>query len=227
MCYLIRRAIIVATLMCTASALAFFLTPTSVTQHAQFDLETIMPRQFGEWKMDEQTTRDIINPQTQAFIDQLYSQTLARTYINKDGRHIMLSIAYGADQSHDKQIHKPEVCYPAQGFQVIRTQKVMIQAGGKELPAMRVETQLDGQYKRHEPVTYWIRLGDDLVRGLVEQTIVRIRYGFGGHIPDGVLFRISEINQDTEDSYELQDRFINELLPALTPDARKIMLGSY
>jgi EpsI family protein len=219
------RAVFITTLMFFASVSAFMLAPTTVGQAMQFSLEDIMPKQFGDWKVDERETgRSIVNPQTQAFLDTLYSQTLTRTYVDSKGNRIMMSLAYGSDQSHDKQIHKPEVCYPAQGFRVVSTQKVLIQTESATLPAMRVIAELG---RRHEPITYWIRLGDELVRGLTEQTIVRIRYGLGGHIPDGILFRISEINQDTEASYALQDRFIGELLPALTPDARKILLGSY
>ena len=224
---MIYRTTLLAALMFCASILAAILTPTvenQAGQVAQFDIEDIIPHQFGDWREEVRGTLGVVNPQTQTVLNQLYSKLLSRTYVNSEGRRIMLSLAYGADQSHGKQIHKPEVCYPAQGFQIVSKKKDTLLVGAVSLPIMRVVTRLD---RRNEPVTYWIRLGDVLVRGLVEQTITRIRYGlFARHIPDGILFRISEINPDTEDSYALQDKFISELLPALSPEARKILLGT-
>jgi len=221
---IIYRAALLGVLMLCASMLAYRLSPTVESQVAQFDIEAIIPRQFGDWRSEEQSVLGVVNPQAQTLLEKLYSKLLSRTYVNKEGRRIMLSIAYGEDQSHGKQIHKPEVCYPAQGFQIANKRKDTLQVGSASLPIMRVATRLGG---RHEPVTYWIRLGDVLVRGLIEPTIVRIRYGLvGGHIPDGLLFRVSEINQNADDSYALQDKFIKELLPALTPEARKILIGT-
>jgi EpsI family protein len=220
---MITRSVLLAVLMLCSSIMAIVLTPTVESQSAQFDIEAIIPRQFGDWREEKLSISGVVNPQAQAFLNELYSKTLSRTYINNEGRRIMLSLAYGADQSHGKQIHKPEVCYPAQGFQIESKQKDTVQAGSISLPVMRIVARLN---KRHEPVTYWIRLGDVLVRGLLEQTVARIRYGLRGHIPDGILFRISEINPNAQDSYALQDKFVSELLPALTPEARKILLGS-
>lgn len=217
------RVIIVFVLMFSASLLSVVLTPTKKVLPAQFDIEAIVPHQFGDWRMEEVNLLTVINPQGQALINSLYTKILSRIYVNSKGRRIMLSIAYGPDQSHGKQIHKPEVCYPAQGFQIEGKRKDTIQTVNATLPVMRVIARLD---QRYEPVTYWIRLGDVLVRGLEEQTLTRIWYGFRGYIPDGLLFRISEINQNIKDSYVLQDAFISELLPALTPEAQKILLGS-
>lgn len=221
---LLRNAIIACGLMIGASATSIALTPTIrvVDGIDHVDLELLLPKQFGGWRHDEQAHQAVINPQTQEFLNQLYSQTLSRTYVNNEGRRIMLSLAYGADQSHDNQIHKPEVCYPAQGFQIISKHKDEIDTSSGSLPVMRVITEMG---RRHEPVTYWIRVGDTVVRGAVEQNLARIRYGLDGRIPDGILFRVSEINADASNSFKTQDQFVEALLPALTPAARKMLVG--
>ena len=59
----------------------------------------------------------------EAIINKIYNQTLTRTYINPRGDRIMLSIAYGRDQSDALQMHKPELCYPAQGFRLLNNQR--------------------------------------------------------------------------------------------------------
>ncbi len=50
----------------------------------------------------------------------LYNQSLARLYVNAAGEGVMLVIAYGNTQSDSLQLHRPEVCYPAFGFDADR-----------------------------------------------------------------------------------------------------------
>ncbi|MBT0962765.1 exosortase-associated protein EpsI, B-type [Denitromonas iodatirespirans] len=220
----LKNAILAALLMLAMVALSAAITPRTrqVDQMGQMDLAEIIPARFGEWRVDPSRVASVVNPQQDQLINRIYSQTLARTYVGPEGRRIMLSLAYGEDQSRDNQIHKPEVCYPAQGFLVVERRKDEIVFEARPLPVMRVLTQLGS---RVEPVTYWIRLGDELVRGAVEQNLARIGYGIQGTIPDGILFRVSEINADNESSYRLQDDFVNALLLALEPRYRAVLIG--
>jgi len=205
--------------------LSVALTPTQriAVEAAQLDLEALVPRQFDDWRMDERVSHAVINPQLQASVSNIYSQTLARTYINSDGRRIMLSLAYSGNQSGSNRIHRPEICYPSQGFQIINKWKDAISVDSMTLPVMRITTQLGNRY---EPITYWIRVGDTLVRGQIEQTFTRITQGLGGNVPDGILFRVSEINSNFQDSLDLQDQFIRALLLTMTPADRKSLIGS-
>lgn len=220
---MIRKALILLVLMLGASFLSVALIPTVKTSTTQIDLAALVPLRFGDWREEENLFSPIVNPQTQEMISQIYSQTLSRVYINNDGRRIMLSLAYGADQSHDNQIHRPEVCYPAQGFRLVEKKNVYIKIGETSVPAMRIVAKMGA---RIEPVTYWIRLGDVLIRGNLEQGITRARLGLQGYIPDGILFRISEINTDVENSFILQDRFISDMITNLSPDARRVLIGN-
>ena len=81
-------------------------------------LEPTVPQSFGDWTELPDQPAQVVNPQTKELLDTLYSQILTRTYVNKDGYRIMLSMAYGDDQRGGLQAHRPEVCYPAQGFKV-------------------------------------------------------------------------------------------------------------
>jgi len=220
-----RRAIILAVLMLCASVLSIALTPAQriIAEAERPDLETLIPRQFDDWYMDERSSHTVINPQTQTSLNAIYSQVLSRTYINHDGRRIMLSLAYGEDQSGESRIHRPEVCYPSQGFQIARKWKDSVSADSIAIPVMRITTRLGNRY---EPVTYWIRVGNSIARGGIEQTFIRAGQGLAGNIPDGILFRVSEINQDAEDSFAIQDQFIRSLLSSIPPSDQKILIGS-
>lgn len=221
-----RRAFIALVLMAGASATAWQLTPTTrlATLHGEINLEQAIPRQFGEWRLDEAASSGVVNPQQEALLKQLYSQTLSRTYVNARGQRVMLSIAYGNDQRDGMQMHYPEVCYPAQGFQLRSNRPVELQLAGTAIPGRRLETVYGNQ--RYEPVTYWTVIGETAVRGGVSKKLVEMRYGVRDLIPDGLLFRVSSIDRDSREAFELQDRFSAQLLQAVAPQARSRLAGT-
>ncbi|OZA14170.1 MAG: EpsI family protein, partial [Hydrogenophilales bacterium 17-62-8] len=102
-------------LMFSAAGMGLAFKPTEriADTGPKLDLEILIPQQFGDWKMDETILPLIANPEQEALIKKLYSQTLSRTYVNSSGDRIMLSIAYGGAQTDSMSVHKPEVCYPA------------------------------------------------------------------------------------------------------------------
>lgn len=212
-------------LMFMAAALAIVLKPTrfEVDPTLQKGYEKILPEKFGDWISEENKGSLVVNPQQEEQLKGLYSEVVAKTYVQaSSGRKIMLSIAYSADQRHENQIHKPEVCYPAQGFELLGIKKDSIQTRFGNIPVMRVQTR---QGRRVEPVTYWIRVGDKLVRGAIEQNLARVLFGLRGRIPDGLLFRVSSIEDDTVVAYKLQDQFVDDLIGVLDPMDRSQFIG--
>jgi len=212
-------------LMFMAAALAIVLKPTrfEVDPTLQKGYEKILPEKFGDWISEENKGSLVVNPQQAEQLKGLYSEVVAKTYVQaSSGRKIMLSIAYSADQRHENQIHKPEVCYPAQGFELLGIKKDSVQTRFGSIPVMRVQTR---QGRRVEPVTYWIRVGDKLARGAIEQNLARVLFGLRGRIPDGLLFRVSSIEDDTVVAYKLQDQFVDELIDALDPSHRAQFVG--
>jgi EpsI family protein len=135
----------------------------------------------------------------------------------------MVSVAYGGDQSDSMQVHKPEICYPAQGFQVLNKSRASIALPFGPLPVTRVDTQL-GQ--RREPITYWTTVGDRVVHSGIHKKLVEMSFGFTGKIPDGLLFRVSSIDSEIARAFDLQAIFINQLLGAVTPEQRRRLAGS-
>jgi EpsI family protein len=111
-----------AALMCGAAIAGVAARPSAkaADRGNAIVLETAVPRGFGEWTELLDQKAQVVNPQTEELLRQLYSQVLSRTYVNKDGYRIMLSMAYGDDQRGGLQAHRPEVCYPAQGFKLGR-----------------------------------------------------------------------------------------------------------
>lgn len=219
------RNFVLMALMVAAAVLAPQLRATAslADQRPPIDLENMVPRQFGEWREQTGLAVQLVDPEVQANVNRLYSQTLSRTYVNPLGYRIMLSIAYGKDQSDALQVHKPEVCYPAQGFQLKDKERVILNIPERALPATRLRTQM-GQ--RFEPVTYWIVLGDYITRGGVDKKMTEMRYRLLQQtVPDGMLVRISSIDQDNLRAFTVQEQFASSMVEAISKNLQPRFAG--
>jgi EpsI family protein len=186
------------------------------------DLERLIPAKFGEWVQSGDGANTVVNPQQEAALNELYAVTLSRTYRHQPtGRVLMLALAYGKDQSLATQVHTPEACYPSQGFRIEQSRNVDLNTPFGSLKAVQMNTSMG---LRIEPLTYFVRAGDQVARGSLERNLVRLRFAARGYLADGMLFRVSEITT-RPDAHPLQERFINDLLNALPPAGRRQLLG--
>jgi EpsI family protein len=220
----LKVAITMAVLMCTASVAAVVARPKvrTVATAPNIQLDAAIPRSFPGWREEPSRTVQVVNPQLQAVLDKLYSQTLTRTYVDDRGYRVMLSLAYGDDQRGGLQAHKPEVCYPAQGFNLRSNDAAELATSFGRVPVRRLDTQMGS---RLEPVTYWFAFGDQVVSGRFEQRLTELRLGFEGKVPHGLLFRVSSIDGDAKAAYREQERFVNDLLSAMEPRDRMQVIG--
>lgn len=211
-------------LMIATSALALAMRPTQKLADLgpKVELEALVPHTFADWREEKTATAQIVDPGTQEMLNMIYSQMVSRTYVNHDGYRIMLSLAYGGDQSRDMQVHRPEVCYSAQGFRVGDQTKTDLGVQSRALPVMQLVATAGA---RIEPITYWIRVGDKLARGNVELGLSRISYGVRGQIADGLLVRVSSIDRDTPHAYLQQEKFIKDLIAAIPENDRQDLIG--
>ncbi len=186
-------------------------------------LDKQIPEAFGDWRVDPNVRPVVPDPGLQAMLDSLYSQTLARTYINRKGERVMLSIAYGSDQSNEATaVHRPEFCYSAQGFRVRQTATETLTIGQTRVPVARILAQL-GQ--RNEPITYWVTLDEAATLPGLGRKIQQIRYGLKGEIPDGMLVRVSSISADESAAFQLQQVFLEQMYAAVPSEVRGRYFG--
>lgn len=185
-------------------------------------LDKLVPFEFDDWRDVPQTIAAVVNPQQAEAIDKIYSQTLSRTYVNSKGDYIMLSIAYGEDQSDTNQVHLPDVCYPAQGFQIKISEKGLLETSYGNIKVKRMLTYMGN---RIEPLTYWTTVGGLVVSGGTETKLAQLRYGFRSITPDGLIFRVSSITSDAEYAYKVQEEFVSKLLKSMTAEQRSRVAG--
>jgi EpsI family protein len=193
-------------------------------QRGRMSLEEMIPERFGDWRLLRAGGVVLPDPSVLANLERIYTQTLSRAYVNSRGTVMMLSIAYGDDQRATMAVHYPEVCYPAQGFQVKSNRVGTLATPHGLLPVRRLETELNRQ--RHEPVTYWVTIGDRISLGGFERRMIELEYGLERIIPDGLLFRVSSINRDSAEAFRDQEAFTRDLMAALPAASRAWLAGN-
>lgn len=218
------RNLVLLGLMVCSSAMAMVLRPTQriADMGPAVNLETLVPRQFGDWVVDDKVVYQQVSPDVSAALAKIYTQVLTRTYVNKSGYRIMLSVPYGANQSDGLAAHDPEGCYPAQGFQIMSKGKDVLNLPQGQLPIRRMEA-LSGA--RHEMVSYWFTVGEHAVNSDWDRKKQQMHYAVRRQVPDGLLVRVSSIDGNADDAYAVQQEFIQSMLRVLPPDALARVAG--
>jgi len=221
-------SLILLFMMLAAAGLAIPLRPTRnlAAEQARFDLDSVLPVSFPNWRSDPNKYIQVVNPIEKANVERIYSQTLSRTYVGPSGYRVMLSLAYGRDQRSGiaMSVHFPEVCYPAQGFDVTSNRIGKVSTVHGAIPVRLLETKLGNT--RYEPVTYWTTIGQYVTLGGVDRRLIELRYGLNGEIPDGLLFRVSSLDTDSVRAFALQEKFIADLVQSLSSEQRIRLAGS-
>lgn len=218
--------------MCCAAMLAWLLRPKYYADPLPKPLNDLVPRNFGDWRSVESGPA-VIDPAREALGGELnaenpYDDVLMRSYTNSDGEVVQLAMAYGHNQRQEVKLHRPELCYTAQGFHVrsvSRAQFFGIASSEQAISGVRMLTEAPG---RVEAVSYWMRVG-----GLYTDSAWAIRYhilkeGLAGHVDDGLLVRASQVvtgsSTGLNASYALQSGFLAALVAALPPDSRRALV---
>lgn len=195
---------------------------SAVPRNLPVELSAAIPERFAGWTVDDSAS-GVVSPEVREAMDGLYADEISRTYVDTQGRRVMLVIAYSSDQgSEQSQVHRPEVCYTAQGFSIRRIEdhELMSESG-----ALEVRRLVGERGRRYEPITYWTTMGDRALLPGAERLVARIQMAMQRKIPDGFLVRVSTVGLPMPESFELQDQFIGELIRAAPRVLRERLLG--
>ena len=184
-----------------------------------------MPEVFGDWKAVPQPFAQVsVSQGVETAFEQPYDQTVMRTYVNRHGDTVMLALAWGERQRQDIKVHRPEVCYPAQGYSVLNLGPGSpIAVAGRAEPVPTVSMLAgpsDGRGSGLEAVRYWIRIGDSYSGDGLKARWYLLREGLHGRVPDGILVRASQRIRSTEDeagAQRVMERFLVDLTAAVPP----------
>lgn len=213
-----------------AASLAASATAVAMVPRAGVDgmtearpIATLFPETFGPWRIDPTVIPVEPGADVRKAIAETYDQVLSRTYVNGQGYRVMLSVAYGGRRNQGMDLHRPEICYPAQGLALRRdTREADFLHEGQPL---RVKRLVAGSGQRNEPITYWLVIGRSVASFGYGHRLALLKYGLTGRVPDGMLVRVSSVDDDEPRAFAQQDAFLHDMLASLAPDFRHRILG--
>jgi EpsI family protein len=220
-----RRELLIAGTVIAAEVATFVRMPTLpvvAMPKGSGTLDENVPTNFGTW-YDSGSGGLVLPPEQQARSDRVYSDVLARSYLNPAGAALMFLIAYDPSQSGMLQVHRPEACYPAAGFTLTKPQRIDVPvAPGHTVPALFI-TATNGP--RIEQVLYWTRIGREFPRSYDEQRSSVMAQNLRGLLPDGALIRLSVIDANASASLATMIQFSQQLFASGNDRCRKMLVG--
>lgn len=216
-----RQALLALLGMSAASVLGAFAMPGRPNKDLSgVDLDALVPTRFGSWKIDGLPAA-FVRPGTD-LPEWGYQKLVERTYIDRDGRRVMLSMAYGADQSAGLELHLPEICYRYAGFTVSGRRIGELGLSDRRLAVTQLVAELP---QRPEAVTYWIVLGGEAIADHNTFRLRRLANAVRRTSADGLLVRVSSLDLNAERAYALQTAFVSDMVQAMSATDKDFIVG--
>ncbi len=219
-----RRDLLVGSACAVSAGAAVALKPRRrLSRLGAAILKQIAPDQVGDWSSWE--VSGLAPPSTSdSLVTDIYDQLVERVYQRKStGEEIMMLLAHGASQTNDLQLHRPEGCYPAFGYEILYDRIGALQIPpGVLLPTRRLVADAPG---RRECIVYWTRIGDSLPTSYGAQRASLLANAMAGFVCDGVLARFSVVNLDIDRSFAMLEHFVLEFLRAVRASSRQAFIG--
>jgi EpsI family protein len=182
-------------------------------------LDEILPAQIGNWKFI--STSGLIVPPSDQLALAIYSQTITRLYT--DGNSVLgLLVAYSASQTGFLQVHRPEFCYRAAGFELsdFALRDVQIDASR----SIRVNTLLATREGGGEKLLYWTRIGQHIPVSWAQQKLAAAQENLRRIIPDAALIRVSTPLEGEAAGTAKLEGFVRAMMAAMAPPFRRVLV---
>ena len=218
-----RRMLMFGGLCAASFGTAEWLRPrTPLNFKPQGSLDNAVPTEFGGWRSQYDPTL-VVPPSEDSLTARLYDDLLMRRYRHGEtGLEVFFLAAYGAHQTDDLQLHRPEACYPAVGLPITQRRPDQLAYEGRTIPAVSLMSEIPGRIER---ILYWSRIADRFPTSAPEQRSDKLELAFEGKIPDGILVRMSTI-RGTENAPQADLKlFAKDLLDAMDLSARRAFIA--
>jgi EpsI family protein len=219
---LLRSGVVASLMVLSAAAAVYMAPPEADASLPVVSLEQVVPQAFGEWKVDRTVVPVPMSADVEDALFEVYDAVLARTYVNPRGERVMLSLGYTRQQGGKQKPHWQEICYRAQGFSVDNLTRQAVRVAGRQIPVTRMVAT---QRTRIEPVTYWVTLGNHVVKDRVDRLERLLLMGLRRETSDGYMVRISNIADSPEPAFAAHMRFAEELAGALSTEQSGKLFG--
>lgn len=221
-----RRVMLAGMAMMATGSIAFALRPRSVDAAHSMRLGPLVPNRIGPWRFvgDE----GLVIARSAGEVDgpaEGYDQLVARVYAAPGQPTIMLLLAYGGAQGGGLQLHRPETCYPGQGFTLADYQDVTLHFAQAltEVRARRFTAYRDDRVER---LLYWTRIGERFPRSTADEYGAILASTLSGKVADGLLVRMSVIGDDIASTDVALVQFARAMVTATPASGQRMLIGS-
>ena len=186
------------------------------------ELDIVIPHRLGDWQFSSASGL-VLPPRDQTEV-RTYDQVLTRVYAPDDGSlPVMLLIAYGGGQTGLFTVHRPEACYPAQGYRLSGRRLLPILSTASEKVVGTFWTAVSDV--RIEQLLYWTRIGNVFPHSWAEEKLATASANLVRRVPDGALVRMSALTTDADEAVATLARFSAALIRNTQGRGRRILLG--
>ncbi|QIK79113.1 EpsI family protein [Sphingomonas piscis] len=217
-----RRKMLLSLALTASAGITFARQPRNKVDYlGSRKLERLIPTQIGDWRFA--TTSGLVVPPEDPLSDALYSQLLTRVYSDGINPDMMLLIAQSSAQTGLLQVHRPEFCYPAGGFQlspIIQRQALI--GGERTLTMNQLTASNPGRVER---ILYWTRVGNAMPISWAQQRLAIAVDNLKGRIPDAVLVRVSTVDADGPSAFTRLADFVEAMISGIQTADRRILVS--
>jgi EpsI family protein len=216
-----RREFVTGLLMAGGAGVALARKPDVTLNYLGTNtLEQAIPAKIGRWNFV--TNSGVVVPPKDQLALTLYSQLLTRVYADENSA-VMLLVAYSANQTGFLQVHRPEFCYTAAGYQLSNFAPHDIPLSGpNQLRVNSLDATRDGEL---EKLLYWTRIGDRIPLSWMQQKVTVAEQNLRGIIPDAALIRVSTITTDGDQALGIMDDFVRSMLNSVPSSLRRVFVA--
>jgi EpsI family protein len=217
-----RRDVLAGSLLLAVTGVSQLLKPDRTSPLlASGELEAAIPKTVGALRFV--ASSGLVLPPKDELSDRLYDQVLTRVYSGEGLLPVLALFAYGSVQNLSLELHRPDECYPQQGFTITDPEPLPLRLGDHAVPASVLTARRKGGYV--EQVVFWSRIGDRFPASRTEQSWIVAQENFSGRAPDGILARLSVPTADRDLGVRTATRFLHDLARVLPAGGRRIVLG--
>lgn len=226
------RTWVLASILCGAALAARLAQPTLHERGEEPQLETSIPNKIGPWSaLASPITQVSITQGNTPDISQPYDQSVLRTYVDNQGHQIGVAVAWGKHQRQEVKIHRPELCYPAQGYAVkkLLDHTFTVKSMTSQQPIIGKRMIALDRNGSMEVVSYWIRIGSIYSDSAFKTRLHILQEGLAGRVTDGLLMRVSQRMpasaepDQLESAFQRQEQFAAEIVRSVTPATRDLL----
>lgn len=190
-------------------------------RYAAVALADLLPVTCGAWHR-----RAALTPAPEADDSlslSLYSAQATTRFVHDNAASVSVFLAYGPVQDDARQIHRPEECYPAAGYDVRETGVVpLVVRPALTIPLSCIEAEAREEVQH---IGYWVRIGDRLAPTAASQRLALLRAAASGTIEDGLLVRCAVAGGTAAAAALVRADFIVAWINSLSDGQRAAVLG--